>query len=143
MNYPSFLRIQDQMNIMNLLKQLRWNKTVANDFLVTLSAVQFTSGLCVSLFMETETDLSYVPKGWILHLRSRLNEWGGRLWIEHQWTPPLQRRNDVSLMKAFSRVPGATIRKIEKCNMCRLYSRVITLSDISDPRGTHIQWEMI
>ena len=63
MIYPSFLIIQDQMNIMNLLKQLRWNKTVANDFLVTLSAVQFTSGLCKPIFMETETDLSYVPRG--------------------------------------------------------------------------------
>ena len=91
MNYPSFLIIQDQMNIMNLLKQLRWNKTVANDFLVTLSAVQFTSGLCEPILMETKTDLSYIPRGWIPHLRSRLNEWGGQLWIEHQWTPPLQR----------------------------------------------------
>ena len=143
MNYPSFLVIQDQMRIMNLLKQLRWNKTVANDFLVTLSAVQFTSGLCEPIFMETSTDLSYVPQGWILHLRSRFNEWGGQMWIEHQWTPDLQRIHDSSLMKAFSELPGATKQKLEKCNMCRLYSRVITVSDISDERGTHIPWKKI
>ena len=31
MNYPSFLILQDQMKTMNLLKQLRWNKTVSNN----------------------------------------------------------------------------------------------------------------
>ena len=77
----------------------------------------------------------------MLHLRSRFNDWGGQQWIEHQWTPQLQRQNDASLMKAFSRLPGATKRKLEKCNMRRLYSKVITLSDISDPRGTYIPWE--
>ena len=58
MNYPSFQVLQDQMGTMNLLKQLQWNKTVANDFLVTLSAVQFTSGLCEPILMDTSTDLT-------------------------------------------------------------------------------------
>ena len=114
MNYTSFLILQDQMKTMNLLKQLRWNKTLANDFLVTLSAVQFTSGLCEPILMETSTDLSYVPDGWILHLRSRFNKWGGRMWIEHQWTLQIQRSHDSSLMKEFSKLPGATKRELEK-----------------------------
>ena len=128
---------------MNLLKQLRWNKTVANDFLVTLSAIQFTSGLCEPILMETSTDLSYMPQGWILHLRSRFNEWGGQLWIEHQWTHKPQRQHDSSLMKMFSKLPGITKRKLEQCNMCRLYSKVITVSDICDERGTHVLWRKI
>ena len=97
-------------------------------------------GLCKPILIETSTDLSYMPQGWILHLRSRFNEWGGQMWIEHQWTSKLQREHDSSLMKAFSKLPGATKQKLEKCNMCRLYSRVITVSDINDKRGTHIPW---
>ena len=138
MNCPSFQIMQDQMRIMNLMKQLRWDKTVANDFLVTLSVVQFNEGLCEPILMDMATGQSYVPSGWIMHLRSRLNKWGGAMWIEHQWTPQLQREHDCSIMKFLSRVPGATKRKMEKCIMCRLYSRVVTLSNISHLDGTHI-----
>ena len=135
--------MQDQMGTMNLLKQLCWNKTVANNFLVTLFAVQFNTGLCEPILMDMATNLSYVPAGWIMHLRSRFNKWGGAMWIEHQWTPSLQRENDCSIMGALSRVPGATKKKMEKCNMCRLYLKVVTLSDISHLDGTHIPWKHI
>ena len=46
-------------------------------------------------------------------------------------------------MRALTKVPGATKRKMEKCNMCRLYSRVVTLSDLSHLDGTHIPWKHI
>ena len=90
MNYPPFTILQYQLGIVNMIKQLRWNKTIANDVLVTLSAVQFTSGMCTPILIDTSTDISYVPPGWILHIRSRLNAWGGTLWIEHQWNPDTQ-----------------------------------------------------
>ena len=138
MNYPSFSILQDQLGIINLIKQLRWNKTIANDILVTLSAIQFTSGMCTPVLMDTSTNISYVPPGWLLHIRSRLNAWGGTLWIEHQWNPELQRLNDSSIMETLANAAGANRGAMEKCNMCRLYSRVITLSDIAHLDGTHI-----
>ena len=55
----------------------------------------------------------------------------------------LQRQNNSFLMKAFLKLPEATKKKLEKCNMCRLYSRVNTMSGISDARETHILWKKI
>jgi hypothetical protein len=44
MEFPETYTMQDQAQIPYLLKQLRWDKTVANDILVTLDHIQLTSG---------------------------------------------------------------------------------------------------
>jgi len=99
-DYPCFEVIQDQKGLLNLIKQLRWGRTMANDILVVLSAVQFATGLCNPILMDTATDISYVGKGWFMHIRNRLKMMDAQLWIEHQWSPPLQRQADSSIMES-------------------------------------------
>ena len=113
-----------------MIKQLRWGGTIANDILVVLSAVQFASGLCNPILMDTEIDMSYVGKGWFTHMRSRLKLMDAQLWIEHQWSPPLQRQDDSSIMENTSMLPYATTAVKTKCNMCRLYMNAITIADL-------------
>ena len=78
-NYPCFEITQDQKGILNMIKQLRWNKTIANDILVVLSAMQFASGLCEPVMMNTTTDLSYTSQGWFTHTRQRLHSTNAQL----------------------------------------------------------------
>ena len=53
MNYPCFVIIQDQKGMLNLMKQLRQNITVANNLLVVLSAMQSSPGLYKPVLMDT------------------------------------------------------------------------------------------
>ena len=92
---------------------------------------------------KVETDLSYLGISWFLHHRKRLKEMNGKMWIEHQWTPTLQRSNDQALMKAFAKIRGITTPKLEKANCCRLYLQIITISDLADERGASIPGDRI
>ena len=138
LNYPSFQIIQDQKGILTMLKHFRWAGVVCDDMLVVLSAIQQVSGLCEPIMMDVQTDLRYVGKGWFLHQRERLNAMGGQMWIEKQWTPPLQRKGDQSLMKAFTGAPGATHTKLLKANFCRIYARCISIADLASIKGDTI-----
>ena len=129
LDYPSFRIIQAQKGIITLMKHLRVGSTIGNDILVTLSAIQLGSGLCTPILEDTTSDLTYLSKhqfGWFLHLREQLIAMQGAIWIEHQWTPSLQRENDVPIMSAIAMQAISTNDKM-KANFCRLYSRVITL----------------
>ena len=87
---------------------------------------------------EVDTNLSYLGVSWFLHHRNRLKEMNGKLWIQQQWTPSLQRVKDQSMMKAFTKIEGITTSKLEMANYCRLYSRIITIADLADERGDKI-----
>jgi len=140
LNYPSFRIIQAQKGILTLLRHLRLRSTVGNDILVTLSSIQLVSGLCTPFFEDNTTDLSFLSKhqyGWFLHLRQQLQAMNGTLWIEQQWTPSLQREHDVPIMTALSFLPLSKLDRM-KANFCRLYSRVITVSDLSNEKGDMI-----
>ena len=104
-----------------MLKHFQWNGTVGNDMLVVLLAVQLVSGLCEPIMEDVDSDLSYVVGGWFTHQRNRLRIMNGIMWIEHQWTPSLQREFDQSLMRAFLDIEGVTKGRLEKANWCRLY----------------------
>ncbi|KAL7504284.1 hypothetical protein ACHAXN_004116, partial [Cyclotella atomus] len=104
MAFPDANTRQTQLHTKYLIQQLRWNKTVANDFLVTLSNLQLESGFTTPLFESKSTDLDYVEQGWLISLRNRCLIMNATLWIEDAWVPRLQRENDVSLMEQFLRV---------------------------------------
>ena len=114
LNYPCFQIIQDQKGILSMLKHFRWNGTVGNDMLVVLSAVQLVSGLCEPIMEDVDSDLSYVAGGWFTHQRNRLRIMNGIMWIEHQWTPSLQREFDQSIMRAY--IEGVMKGRLEKAN---------------------------
>ena len=103
--------------------------------------IQAQKGICTLFLEDTSTDLSFMAKhqyGWFFHLREQLKEMNGVVWIEHQWTPSLQREYDVSIMEALSHYPISKPDRM-RINFCRLYARVITISDITNMRGTAIQ----
>ncbi len=68
--------------------------------------------------------------GWLLHLRQRLAHLNGSIWVEEAWTPKLQRVGDASIMEALTNLSDVTTGELIAANNCRMYLRVITLSDI-------------
>ena len=143
LEFPDIFTLQNQIQLDYLIKQLRWDKTVANDFLVTLDSVQLCSGLSSPILESTGLTIDYLDASYIIDLRRRLAEMGGGLWIESAWSPQLQREGDASLMECFSHIPGITRAKLRRANAVRLYLRVFSVADIADIPGTHIRDGML
>ena len=143
MEFPELYTLQDQVQLDYLLKQLRWDKTVANDFLVTLDSIQLCSGFTSPLLESVTTTLDYLEPSYIIDIRRRLAELGAHMWIEDAWTPPLQRVGDRSLMEQFCNISGITRAKLRRANAVRLYLRVLTIADLTDVAGTHIRDGML
>ncbi len=98
MDFPETYTMQDQAQIPYIIKQLRWDKTVANDILVTLDHLQLISGLVTLILQNTTTPIKYIDNSFLISIRDRLSEINGSLWIEGSWAPPLQREGDESIM---------------------------------------------
>ena len=137
-NFPKMEVIQLKKGIMFLLRQLRWDHTIANDILIVLSSLQLMSGYTTPLMEDPTTRLDYVTAGWLGHIRSNLAKINATMWIENQWNPPLQRDNDQSIMLAFTNLPGITRKRLERANYWRVYLKIITVCDIADVTGHYI-----
>jgi hypothetical protein len=137
LNWPSFEVKQDTDSILTMIKHMRQDTTMATDIKVTLSAWQLVSGLCTPFLEPTQENLNFLGPGWIHHMRQRLQHMGGKIWLEHQWTPSTLRLNDTSIMSTVLRLnlPNSTLKKF---NYVRLYLRVITIADLADATGAKI-----
>ena len=143
MEFPEVYSLQDQVQFPYLIRQLRWDKDVANDFLVVLDRAQLVSGFVRPILEVTKPRFDLFNNSFILDLRRRLSEIDASLWIERAWTPSLQREGDSSIMERISSLSGMTLRKLYRVNACRLYMRVITISDLVNESGTHIPDNML
>lgn len=143
LEFPEMYTLQDQLQMDYIVKQLRWDKVVANDFLVTLDSVQLCSGLTEPIMEYPTPTIGYLEKSIIIDLRSRLEEMGASLWVEKAWTPALQRLGDMSIMERFLGLPGVSRSQLRQANVARLYLRVITIADLCDPTGQFIPSGML
>ena len=74
--------LQDQFQLNYLIKQLRWDHTVANTFLVALDSVQMCAGFTTPIMESTLELIEYLSPSYIISLRQRLAEMKAYLWIE-------------------------------------------------------------
>jgi len=65
------------------------------------------------------------------------------MWIEDAWQPKLQRIGDESIMEHFSQIPKITKVQLKLANSIRLYLRVVTIADLTDPQGISIRDGML
>lgn len=138
LEFPCVYTLQLATQTRYVLKQLRWNKTVANDILVTLDTLQLVTGLQRPLMEYPSPMVEYVGDSFFLHLRSALGQIGASLWIENLWTPHPQRINDTFLMNRFLMIPRITKSALRQANEVRLFLRVLTIADLADPTGRFI-----
>ena len=57
--------------------------------------------------------------------------------VSDAWTPPLVRVGDSFLMDQF-RARGFKPHTMYILNKCRMYLNIITVADITNPHGTHV-----
>ena len=124
MEIPDTFTLQDQLQVPYILKQVRWDSTVANDLLTTLEEIQLASGFVRPIMEFTDLPISYIDQGLLIKIRKRMGGYEAGIWFEGAWTPELQRERDAAIMEAFVRILGITPRQLEKANACRLYLRV-------------------
>jgi hypothetical protein len=51
-----------------MLKQLRWDETIAGDILTTLENIQLATGFTSPILEATSLPIDYIDQGWILDL---------------------------------------------------------------------------
>jgi hypothetical protein len=142
-NVPSIESIHDQMGIQYFVRSVQWGKELATDIRIVLSRAQLYSGICTPFLEDCRTNLRHMEEGWLLHLQRRLSALNGSIWVENPWTPKLQRVVDVSLMEALSQLDSVKKADLITANNCRMYLRVITLSDITTMDGRAIDKRLI
>jgi hypothetical protein len=135
--------LQDQVQLDYLVKQLRWDNSVANYLLVALDSVQMVAGFMQPLLEYTNLPLVYAGNSYLLDIRSRLAALDASLWVEKAWSPPLQREGDESLMERFVQIPNITRAELRRANAVRLYLRVVTIADLADVGGSYIPAGML
>ena len=85
-----------------------------------------------------------VPPSWVSNLWQFLNDLQGTLKFNNPWYFPLGRENDCNLMTQVleclidTTFPLLALPKLKKFNLCQLYLKVITLSDITTSSGREI-----
>ena len=60
---PNVYTRQTQHHIKYMIKQLRWNSTLAIDILTALDNVQLPSGFISPILEKTDTAMDYIDKG--------------------------------------------------------------------------------
>ena len=121
-----------------MIKQLRWDKTIANDTLVTLDNVQLLDGFTTPVMQNITNKVDYIGTSYLVEMKNRLSDIEGTIWIENAWVPSLQRQRDESIIEQFTTILRITKGQLKQANTVRLYLRVITISDLTDPEGSTI-----
>ena len=133
MEFPETRSMQCSTQVEYVIKQLRWNKVVANALIVTLDSLQLFTGVGSPLLGAPTPRISYAGNSFFLSLREQLAHIDASLWIEDAWSHPLQRDKDEFIMDRFLCIPHITTSQLRQANMVRLYLRVITIADLADP----------
>ena len=143
MEFPHTHTLQTITQIKYIVKQLRWNKTVANDMIVTLDTLQLVAGFHQPLLEYPLPRVDYIGPSLFLTMRSNLARLDASLWIEDVWRPQLQREYDAFIMDRFILIPRITPSELKQANAVRLYMRILTIADITDPSGCYIPSGML
>jgi hypothetical protein len=79
MEFPETRTLQNQTQIPFMIKQLRWDKTLANDILVTLDHVQLLSSFTTPVMQNTKIKINYIGTSYLVEMRRRLLEIEGTI----------------------------------------------------------------
>ena len=116
LDFTQYETLQLTTQVSYLLKQLRWDRTVANDSIVTLDSLQLASGLSTQLMEHPDKPIVYLGDSYFLHIRSQLAEINASIWIKDFWRPQVHRERDEFIMDKFLQIPGITRAELRQAN---------------------------
>jgi hypothetical protein len=83
--------------------------------------------------------LPQIPNPLLAQLRVFLNTIDATIEVDNPQVPPLQRSNDTYIMDWVIKFGNFSPAQIKRINYCRLYFNVVTVADISNVAGTHVE----
>jgi hypothetical protein len=136
--------LQGYGQLSNFLKYWRSPKEDQGTILrIVVSWAQFCVGTSFSIFSDTATPLPHLESSWLASLRLYLHRIRGTLQLKDPLIPPLQRHNDQYIMDVVISSGKFKPAAIKKINYCRLYLNAVTLADICNAAGTHLNEEYL
>jgi hypothetical protein len=98
------------------------------------------SGLIKPIFQSPKSHTTWCEKGWIRKCWEILQDHKIEFNCPSQVCPKLLRIRDASVMEVFVKSNKFKPWQMQILNRCRIYLRVITISDIATACGTKINW---
>jgi hypothetical protein len=102
-----------------------------------LTYLQQLSGSGTFILNQDQKHYQWVEQGWLTSIWAFLQSSAIQLVYPDQWIPTLPRAHDQFLMEFFNTL-GLPTNTMERLNRCRLYLKVITISDITSACGKYI-----
>jgi hypothetical protein len=136
--FPEIQAMQCATQLDYFIKQLRWDKQIANNLLVTINLIQLRSGVGTPILKTPHSNLDYVGRSMILSLWRQMAGINASLWIEKIWRHPCQHEHNEFIMDCFICIPRITQAQLKQANEVRIYLRVLTIADLVDPSGRFI-----
>jgi hypothetical protein len=103
-----------------------------------VSWAQFTTGIAFPILEDPSTPLPHLESKWLTSLRGYLASINAALHLDVTGLPPLEREHDAYIMDVIVQSRQFTDNEIIRLNYCRLFLNAITLSDLTDTTGNHL-----
>ena len=128
---------QGTQHIRRFMGHLRQNDDIAKLFIIELNLLQLYAGCGEQILSTNYKDYPYVPHSRLTYLWKFLTRIKASMHVSNAWTPPLVREGDSYLMPQFQ---ARKFKPQTMCilNKCRMYLNIITVADITNPHGTHV-----
>lgn len=137
-----FQRLYDKQGIDTLQQFIKHYRTrttpVGNVTEVALAWAQYCAGTGSPILEDTATPLPHLRAQILGELRHFLGTIEATVEVDTDHVAPLQREHDQHIMDIVVHQSTFTKSAIRRINYCRLYFNVVTISDITNAAGTHI-----
>jgi hypothetical protein len=122
---------QGLLQIKLFLKHWRTPHIAGQLLRIAVSWAQLVSGVGQSILVDTSRPLPQLQLlRWLLSLRQFLQATNATITVDHDCVIPIQRQNDIHLIDFFTSQPIFSQSHLTSLNACRLYLKVLLLSDI-------------
>ena len=131
---------QGLKHLLLAISHLRAGDIVGTELQISLSTSQLEAGIQTPILQsDWRVYGKYITRTWATTTWEFITDNNLQLRIPNAWTPSPQRLNESFLMEHATRQFTNGAAKLQKINRCRLFLKVITLSDITDATGRYIE----
>jgi hypothetical protein len=100
--------------------------------------IQMTAGASYSIFQRVHEVLPHLESKCLTSMRTFMSHINASFELDTNGVPPPQRQHNAHIMEMILESNQFTALQIRRLNYCRLYLQVVTISNITDATGTHL-----
>jgi Reverse transcriptase (RNA-dependent DNA polymerase) len=138
---PQLYAVCSGIKIESILGNVNAENDTGELIKVDLNWLQLNCGMGTKV-LENKNEITYMNRNWITSVQEFLNKTKSTIDIKSAWVPTKSRIGDKIIMDEMIDIDH-TKQDIRIFNNFRIYLKVITLSDLVNYSGTHIQKQYI